>query len=136
MSQNESNAHLLQLWQDRIATEKLSALGTRLGTWNRSRKRNSMHRRSRSKLQRSKIDELSHTYFIEHIMCVTNKLRAKHKEMRKTQPLIWRLKNTTDFHMQIFTLKQKIDKVFTVLQTIQRTLSQLDLLQAQDKKNS
>jgi hypothetical protein len=46
-----------------------------------------MHEKSRAKLQRLKSDELSHTYFIKHLMCVTKKTWAKHEENKKNSTL-------------------------------------------------
>jgi hypothetical protein len=44
-------------------------------------------------------------------------------EREKLEPLIWWLKNTTGFHLQAFTLKQRIDKAFTTLWAIHQTLN-------------
>jgi regulator of RNase E activity RraA len=42
-------------------------------------------------------------------------------ERGKLKPLIRRLKNMTDFHLQAFTLKQRVDNAVTTLQAIHQT---------------
>jgi hypothetical protein len=55
---------------------------------NHSGRHNSMYERSWVKLWRPKSDELTHTHFIEHLMCVTKKSRAKHKKNEENSS-IW-----------------------------------------------
>jgi hypothetical protein len=70
----------------------------------------------------AKIDSLPLTHFIKHFECDTKKSSQEHNEHQKNSSLlIQRLKNNTDFHLQEFVLKWKID---TALQAFHQTLGE------------
>jgi hypothetical protein len=48
-------------------------LGIKLGKWNHSKKHESVQAKAKVRLRYSKSNQLSHTYFIEHLLSVSEK---------------------------------------------------------------